>query len=82
MYEEPKITPLKIEIERNTSANHCESEENPFFVTINGNRLSNVKRIYLDLNKDKLFEKDNSNVTYIKPWTWGIEYEDFPYDIS
>lgn len=34
MYEEPKITPLKIKIERNTSANHCESEENPFLLQL------------------------------------------------
>lgn len=82
--DEVKITPLKIEIERNISGDYNELETNPFIVTINGKRLSNVKRIYLDFDKDKLFEKDsnNSDVSHVKSWTWGVEYEDFPYDIS
>lgn len=82
--DEYKITPLKIEIERNVCESCDELEDNPFFVTINGKRLSNVKRIYLDFDKGKLFEKDpnNHDTTYVKSWTWGVEYEDFPYDLS
>ena len=80
MFDE-KLTynPLKIEIERNMD---MESAENiPFFITINGNRLENVRRFYIDLDKNKLFEthpygKYDSTITEIKPWTYGVEFED------
>lgn len=71
--------PLKIEIERNVDL----FSKEPFFITVNGNRLKNVKRFYIDLDKDKLIEKslaDYGENTRINSWAYGIEYEDYPYD--
>ncbi len=81
MFEE-KCKPLKIEIERNTES-FKELVKTPFFITINGKHLENVKRFYVDLDKDKLVVtrqyRDSENIiTEIKPWTYGIEYEDSP----
>lgn len=74
--------PLKIEIERNVES-FKELAKTPFFVTINGKRLENVKRFYIDLDKDNLvvirrYGDSESTITEIKPWTYGIEYEDNP----
>lgn len=74
--------PLKIEIERNTGS-FKELVKTPFFITINGKRLENVKRFYVDLDKDKLvvtrqYRDSESIVNEIKPWTYGVEYEDYP----
>ncbi len=74
--------PLKIEIERNAES-FTELTKAPFFVTINGKRLENVKRFYIDLDKDNLvtirrYRDGESTITEIKPWTYGIEYEDNP----
>ena len=72
-----ELSPFKIEIERNTDI----QSDSPFLITINGKRLDNVKRFYIDLDKDKLFEshRDSGNVqTIIKPWVFGVEYESDP----
>lgn len=78
MYNE-KYALLKIEIERNTDI----TSDTKFFITINGNRLENVKRFYIDIDKNKLFEtrpygEYGSTITEIKPWTYGVEFEDIP----
>lgn len=76
--ENLQYSPLKIEIERNTDIKSAENT--PFFITINGKRLENVKRFYLDLDKDKLFETClyKEGITYVKPWTYGVEYVNYP----
>lgn len=43
-----------------------------------GNRLENVKRFYIDLDKDVLFERQSNGNTSINPWAFGIEYEYSP----
>lgn len=76
--EKRTYKPFKIEIERNT--NVLESELEPFIITINGERLKNVKRFYLDLDRDKIVKKEiKTNCSYIKynPWIYGIEFENY-----
>lgn len=63
MNQNSKYTPLKIEIERNTDIH----DKIPFFITVNGKRLENVKRFYIDLDKDILFEKQGNGNTTINP---------------
>ena len=73
------LSPFKIEIERNTDM----QSSSPFFVTINGKRFDNVKRFYIDLDKDKLLEthREGGNIeTIIKPWVLGVEYESDPFE--
>ena len=65
---------LKIVIEANPDiANY----DTPFFITVNGKHLENVKRFYLDWDKDKLKEivKENgSTIIYPHPFNFGVEY--------
>lgn len=66
--------PLKIVIEANPDiANY----ETPFFITVNGKHLENVKRFYLDWDKDslkKIIKEDGSTIIYPNPFNFGVEY--------
>ena len=65
---------LRIVIEANPDITNCET---PFFITVNGKHLENVKRFYLDWDKDKLKEivKENgSTIIYPHPFNFGVEY--------
>lgn len=79
-YKEPSFKPFKIEIERNT--NVAESEYAPFFITVNGKRYEGVKRFCIDLDREKIMEHDNGNpdCVHSHPWTYLMEFEDFPDD--
>lgn len=66
--------PLKIIIEANPDITNYET---PFFITVNGKHLENVKRFYLDWDKDRLKEivKENeSTIIYPYPFNFGVEY--------
>ena len=70
------LVPLKIEIERNIDA---VKQIKSFFVTINGKKLENVKRFYIDLDEAKLITE---NGTHFEPITYGVEYyEDPDFDV-
>lgn len=80
-YKELTYKSFKIEIERNTDIKG--SEYTPFFITINGKRLENVKRFRIDIDREKLMEHhDEDNCVWVKshPWNYLIEFEDFPDD--
>ena len=65
---------LKIVIETNPDITNCET---PFFITVNGKHLENVKRFYLDWDKDKLKEiskKGESTMIYPRLFNFGVEY--------
>ena len=66
------LVPLKIEIERNIDT---VADENAFFITVNGKRLENVKRFYIDLDNTKLI---TNNATHFEPISYGVEYYEEP----
>lgn len=84
-YGYPKFAPFKIEIERNVDL----SKSNDFVtaplftVKVNGKKLENVKRFYIDLDSDKLretikFAGSRSIEVSLNPWTYGVEFFDDP----
>lgn len=66
--------PLRIVIEANPDiANY----KTPFFIAVNGKHLENVKRFYLDWDKDKLQEvvrNGGGAIIYPHPFNFGVEY--------
>jgi|GEM_PF-5505127 hypothetical protein len=66
--------PLKIIIETNPDITNYET---PFSITVNGKHLENVKRFYLDWDKEKLNEivkNGGSTIIYPHPFNFGVEY--------
>lgn len=66
--------PLKIIIETNPDITNYET---PFSITVNGKHLENVKRFYLDWDKEKLNEivkNGESTIIYPHPFNFGVEY--------
>lgn len=73
-FETINENPLKITIEANPN---IVDDYEPFFVTVNGKRLKNVKRFYLDWDREKLHKKTHSSlgdITQINPFGFGVEY--------
>ena len=62
---------LKIVLEVNP-----EDIDDCFSVTINGTKLANVKRFYLDWDMDKLNEKDERGVME-RHFDFGVEFRDY-----
>ena len=73
-FETINENPLKIIIEANPN---IVDDNAPFFVTVNGKRLENVKRFYLDWYKNELHKEtqcDFGTNIKINPFSFGVEY--------
>lgn len=73
-FETINENPLKIIIEANPN---IVDDYEPFFVTVNGKRLKNVKRFYLDWDREKLHKKSQYGLgfsTTLVPFNFGVEY--------
>lgn len=73
-FETINENPLKITIEANPN---IVDDYEPFFVTVNGKRLKNVKRFYLDWDREELHKKSQCGLgfsTTLVPFGFGVEY--------
>ena len=75
--------PFEIKIIKNNSLKECNNGK-PFELFINGEKIENVRRFSIDLDRDKLVERKldrhGREATYINDWIYIIEYFLTGYD--